>query len=321
MKKNGKKSLEWKIRIPALRLRYRLLLYAATVLFVALSLINVGMRSLPYMAGIGSYVLAAGTLAASCYYLMLDIRYGVEEKLKPGIKAHPFTNRVSVDYRYRTVVFAVPGLLLNVIFAVFNGAIGLIGSSPWFGSLSAYYLLLSVMRFGAVRYDRRAAKGEQTAELMQDGISVYRRCGILFIIMTAALAGAVILLVHAKGGKHYPGFTIFAVAAYTFYKIIIAVINMIKAGKLRSPLLMAIRDIGYVDACVSVLTLQTAMFAAFGEGQEDLSKGMNGLTGSVVCLMVLAMGVRVIRICAKMKKELTETTGGNCNDSYTCGGG
>lgn len=145
---------------------------------------------------------------------------------------------------------------------------------------------------------------ETANRLMQKEVKVYHDCGILFIIMTIALVGTVILLIHSKGGKYYPGVAIFAVAAYTFYKTILSIVNLVKAQKSKAPLLMAIRDIGYVDACVSILSLQTAMFASFGQGKPDLEKRMNGATGLVVCLMVQAMGFRCIKTSIRMKKEL-----------------
>lgn len=300
---------KWNIKIPALRLRYRLLLYILTIVFAALSLLNVINAIFPYIIGIICYTLAGCTLFATCYYLVRDI-CRMREKVKPGVKANPFANRVTTDYRYRTVLFAVPGLILNLFFAIFNGVIGVISLSPWFGSLAAYYILLSVIRFLAIRYDRRVSKLEQTRKLMLEEINVYRNCGILLLVMTSALGGAVILLIHEEGGKYYPGVTIYAVAAYTFYKIIISGINVVKAGKLKSPLLMTIRDIGYVDACVSILSLQTAMFASFGKGQEKFAKQANGITGAVVCLMVLVMGIYIIRAALKMKRGLLEQAGG-----------
>lgn len=294
-----------KRKIPRLNFRCRLLLYTITLILAALSLVHVAGKILPYFAGIIIYVLAACSLFFSCYYLMGDMKYGMQERLKPGIKANPITRRMAEDYRYRTFVFAVPGLILNLIFAVFNGVLGFASHSAWFGTLSAYYILLSVMRFHTVRCNLTASKMERTKEIMMKEIHVYRDCGILFIFMTIALIGTVVLLLHAKGGKHYPGVAIFAVAAYTFYKTIISIINLIKAGKLKAPLLMAIRDIGYIDACVSILSLQTAMFASFGQGQRGFKKLMDGITGFAVCLMVLVRGIRCIRISLQMKRELS----------------
>lgn len=311
----SRKKLRWKakkikiptkVQIPTLRLRCKLLLYAMTILFALLSIVNVINEMFPDVVGILCYILAACTLVVSCYYLIADMKYGVKQKIKPGIEANPFTKRVSRDYRYRTVVFTVPGLILNIAFAIFNGVIGILSQSAWFGTLSAYYIILSLMRFRAVRYERHISKMNRTKEMMLEEISIYHKCGILLIIMTVALSGAVILMINSKGGKHYPGFTIFAVAAYTFYKIILSILNVIKAGKLKSPLLMTIRSIGYVDACVSILTLQTAMFAAFGEGLIEYEKWMNASTGVVVCLMVLFVGIRCIVSSRQMARNLSQ---------------
>ena len=315
---NKKKPFSWdavvkknpKISIPTLKLPYRIFLYLFALFFVVLSLLQVVTEVFHSILGITIYALAAITLFPACYYLAVDVRYGIKEKVKPGINANPFTRRMAGDYRYRTVMFAVPGLMLNVIFALFNGIIGFYGHSAWYGTLSAYYILLSVMRFLAVRYDRKMSKKAQNGEVLEKEIFVYHKCGILFLIMTVALGGMVILMVCDEEGKSYPGFLIYAVAAYTFYKIILSIINLVKVRKLKSPLLMAIRDIGYIDACVSVLSLQTAMFASFGSEQESFIKLMNGATGSVVCLLVLGIGIYSVRSANKMKRKLSEAGGG-----------
>ena len=295
-----------RIKMPVLRLRYRLLLYLLTVLFVALSLVQVVVGVFGRIVEIAVYIMAAVTLFSSCYYLATDMRYGVREKVRPGIEANPLTRRIVGDYRYRTVLFAFNRLALNVIFALFNGVIGIYSRSAWYGTLSAYYILLSVMRFLAVRYDRRMAKREQDRERLADEIFVYHKCGILFLIMTVALVGMVILMVCSEEGHSYPGFLIYAVAAYTFYKIIISVINLVKIRKFKSPLLMAIRDIDYIDASVSILALQTAMFVSFGGGQELFIKFMNGVTGSVVCMLVLCIGIYSVRSANRMKRILSD---------------
>lgn len=246
--------------------KIKLLLYMATIAFAVLALVQVITKPFNEIVGIILYVLAAITFFTSCFYVTLDIKYGVTSKIRLRIENNPFARRVMKDYRYKTVIFAVPGLAFNIAFAIFNGVIGILSSSPWFGTLAAYYILL--------------------------------------VIMTIILGGAVVLLVSLGGGKSYPGFTIYAVAAYAFYKITISIMNVIKVRKLKSPLLMAIRDIGYVDACVSILTLQTAMFASFGTGRKDMTRMMNGITGTVVCLIILATGIHQILSSVKMERQI-----------------
>ena len=84
---------------------------------------------------------------------------------------------------------------------------------------------------------------------------------------------------------------IYAVATYTFIKMGIAIKNMIQVRKEKSYLMMTLRNISYSDALVTMLSLQTALFAAFGEGQEKLIRRMDAMTGTAVCLMILSLGI------------------------------
>ena len=83
---------------------------------------------------------------------------------------------------------------------------------------------------------------------------------------------------------------IYAVATYTFYKLGMAIRNLIKARKEESLLLVTLRNISYADALVSLLSLQTALLAAFGQDSGELVPLMNALTGASVCLMILGLG-------------------------------
>ena len=311
-KKSGKNRKFSIPAIPPMRLWHRIVLYLLTAVCVALSLIEVTFQCFPYAAGMLFYVLAAITLTVSCCYFIINIRRDIREIIKPAIAANRYTNMVAEDYRLRTILFAVPGMMSNIIFAVFNGVVAVISHSAWLGTLAAYYILLSLMRSGVVMQERRLSRIRNEKERMKKELRVYRRNSVMFLFLAVVLAGAVILLVHFQGGKSYPGYTIYAVAAYTFYKIILSTIQVLKVGKRKSPQLTITRRIGYIDACVSILMLQTAMFASFAGGQEDFMLLMNAATGAVVCVMVLGLGIQGICYCRKQ-------TGGKENGSYPCG--
>ena len=303
--KTTKETIKKKISryIPTLRLRYRILLYVVTIICMILALLNAAFACFPYLAGITIYVLAAITLTASCYYVTIYTQKDITEIIKPAIAANPYTNKVTTDYRLRTIPFAGSGMVSNLIFAVFNGVIGIISHSAWFGTLSAYYLLLSIMRIGIVRQERKIATIREKQERIRRELSIYRGNSVLFVFMAIVLAGAVILLLNSQGGKNYPGITIYAVATYTFYKIIMSTIQVIKVGKRKSPILSITRRIGYIDACVSILTLQTAMFASFANGEEEFIKLMNGITGAVLCMMVFGLGIQGICFTNNGRKQ------------------
>lgn len=192
-------------------------------------------------------------------------------------------------YYKKTIHSAKVGLSLNILFAVFYAVLGVISRSAWFGTLAAYYILLSITRVMQIRCDRKIVK-----DRVEEELRVYRKSGVSLAFMTIVLMGAVVLLLTTEEGKTYPGFTIYAVATYTFYQITISVIHVIMTRKMKSVLLMAVRDVGYVESLVSVLILQTALISAFGDGNIQTVHLMNGLTGGGVCVLVLATGVNEI---------------------------
>lgn len=242
-------------------------------------------------------------------------------KIKKVLEEHnhelQYVDRLVKDGYFRTIVIALLGMALNLIYALFNGVIGVTRHSAWYGSLSAYYTFLCVMRFLAVFYakdvyitkksttkksitknsitkkliTKKPITKKSKTNLKEREWKTYRNCGFLLSLVSTALAGAVIMLVFGEGGKSYPGVMIYAVATYTFVKMGIAIKNMIQARKQKSYLMMTLRNISYSDALVSMLSLQTALFVSFGKPEDKFTFIMNTLTGIAVCMMILALGI------------------------------
>ena len=127
--------------------------------------------------------------------------------------------------------------------------------------------------------------------------------GILLLALNFALTGVILLTIAQDTAKRYSEVVVISIATYTFYKIIMAVANMVKVRKTRSPVLITIRNIGTADALVSMLTLQATMLASFqGKGGLDANR-MNAVTGMVVCVLILALGVSMIRYAFKNQKD------------------
>ena len=229
---------------------------------------------------------------------------GKAERLLPFLKRNRVVNAMITNNRLRIIFTTIPGMGINLIYAVFHGVIGITVHSAWYGSLSAYYLLLCVMRLLSVSYAKQIyTKKERGASRKKRELKVYRNCGMLLPVSSIALGGAVIMLVTGDGGKSYPGLMIYAAAAYTFYKLITSVINVVKVRKEKSLLLTTLRNISYSDALVSVLSLQTALFAAFGQNAGELVPTMNAVTGAVVCLMIAGLGIYMVHNAKKLQTK------------------
>ena len=122
---------------------------------------------------------------------------------------------------------------------------------------------------------------------------IYRRCGILILILNMALAGVVIQMARGDRGYHYPGMLIYIAAIFTFYAVISAAFNLARYRRYDSPVISAVKAVNFATAAVSVLSLQTAMLTEFG-GDYHFVKFMNSATGCIVCLLILGTAFYMI---------------------------
>lgn len=127
------------------------------------------------------------------------------------------------------------------------------------------------MRMLAVRGEYKQDKKAQ----MPKEISIMRTTGIMLFLLTFTLTGSICLSLKYDLAKSYGTITMITIATYTFPKIVIAVINLVKAKKHDSPLIITIRNISISDALVSMLSMQMSMFATFGKGETGKSHTMN----------------------------------------------
>ena len=116
----------------------------------------------------------------------------------------------------------------------------------------------------------------------------------MFIILSVSLIGTVVLSVIDNHGTKYHKVVMITIALYVFIKMTLAVINVIKARKNDSPVIKALRGISFVDAFVSIFSLQRSMLVSFGEMAEKDIKLFNVLTGSGVCIIVFLLGLNLI---------------------------
>ena len=201
------------------------------------------------------------------------------------------------DVRFRAGVSLYQGFFVNLLYIVMKLASGIVYRSAWFIALAGYYILLAVMRFLLVR---RLNVQDEVSELRR-----YRLCGIMLLFMNQALTGIVVFIVQQNRGFAYPGFLTYAMAAYSFYAVTIAIVNIVKTRRHQSPILSAAKAINLVAALVSILSLETAMLAQFGGDDDPMFRQvMTGATGGAVCTIVIGMAVYMIWRANKNLKKL-----------------
>lgn len=224
---------------------------------------------------------------------VIRIRVAAKERVKSGR-----AGRLMTDAAFRATVFSLVSLVLAALFAAMNGVIAVIYLSAWYAVMSAYWFSLCAVRI-VVTVSARAAMRSECPE--RAGLRVYLGSGIALIALEVAVTAAVTLRVMSRAPAAGNEITAIASAAYTFVKFTMAIINLVKARKLRDPVLAALRVIGMTDALMSLLALETTMLAVFG-GESDLIV-LTAVLGFCVCAVTLAMGiVATVRAAVSLKK-------------------
>lgn len=280
-----KKIIEFLFKKP--RLWFIFLWYFITILACAGAIVAACFSTDEVYAYI-LYGIAGTTLGYSVYTV---VKFA--PKIKRGIMAlihrFGFTRRLAGERDFRTLITSTISLALNVAYALFNIVIAIISHSLWYGAIGIYHLLLIAMRSDVLLSHNKQKR------------SSYIRCASFLAILSLFLSLAVWQMIAKDLAFVRFGWTIYAYAAFAFYKITMAIISFVKARK-HTLATRALRCIGLADASVSILTLQTSLLYAFG-GEGVNKATFNAMTGAVVCALSLALGIYMLIMVILEKKR------------------
>ena len=295
MKKLFKKFLRPKGALLVLTYVLTLVFITAAMLMLFVEYEGTPLEILAYT----SFGLAAVSLAYSVYTIVIYAP-GLKDRVCNLLMSNRLSRTVMENWGFRTILTSTFALAMSIFNSVLNAYLGISERSIWFGALAAYYIFLALMRSGLLIY-HRTKKDYETEGLTR--AKRYMLCGILLLILNAALSSAIAQMIFDDRSFSYKDWLIFAFAAYAFYKIIMAVRNAIKARRQDDLTIQAIREINLVDAAVSILALQTALLHTFGDGSIDISL-FNTLTGSAVSIFSVGLSIMMIVRGHKTIKEL-----------------
>lgn len=282
----------------------QVLTFIVTILSATLSLVMVGLGLENGALAIIAYILfgIAGVSLTYSVYLIIPLFPKMKSGMISWMEKHEFTHLLLRNFGFRTVIFAIGSFTMSLLFSGFNAYMGIANRSIWYGALAGFYIALAFLRGGVLGYHKkRIGKKIQNDEYSK--AKVYRNSGIITLILNIALSSAIVQMIFSGEHFSYIGWTIFAYAAYAFYKITISIISFIRAHKQDDLTVRAIRNINLVDALVSILALQTALLTMFSTDNVDISL-FNTLTGVAVSVLSVSIGIYMIISANKKIKEL-----------------
>ncbi len=183
---------------------------------------------------------------------------------------------------HRTLKFTLVGLIFNVAYSAYHIAFGVASRSWWLFTVGVYYMLLSIVRWVVLR-----SKGKEE--------SIVGFSGIMLMGLSIPLVGIVILSFVKDRGNVFHEITMIAIAVYTFTILTLAVVNFINCRRSKSAKLIALRNISFANALVSIFSLQRSMLVSFDGMTETEIRILNIATGTGVCVAVFLLGLNLLR--------------------------
>lgn len=252
------------------------------------------------LAAYVTYVFSFYTLVAVCAacWTKLPKYY---KQIKGRVYENPYANRYFTDVAFKTHMTLYRSLAINLLYVAVNVVSAVIYRSLWFATFAAYYAIMAMMRFLLARYVRKNQIGKSRIGELRRA----RVCAVILLTVNLTLSGVVLMMVYLELGFEYKGFLIYVMAMYTFYTTTTAVIELVKFRRYNSPVISVSKNIKLAASLFSMLFLETAMFAQFGEETPPMVKRiMIMATGGGISVIVVGMAVyRIVQSTKELRKE------------------
>ncbi len=276
-------------------------LMAALVIICAAALSAVFLRGIEQsVPACIVYVVSFYTLSVVTVFcsMVLPKQY---RTVKQKIYGHPLGNRYLTDRTFRINISLSVSFLVSMLYVGINLWSWYLMKSYWFLVLAVYYVIMAVMRFLLVRYVRIQKIG--TSMLGEWKRS--RICAYILLLINLSLSGAVLMILYQHRGYDYPGIMIYVMALYTFYALAISIVDMVKYKKMGSPVMSTAKIVSLSAALVSMLNLETAMFAQFGADMAPEHQRLFIIfTGAGISITVVTLSViLIVRATKEIRRE------------------
>lgn len=199
-----------------------------------------------------------------------------------------FFDRWKTDYDFKTITAALGSLAVTALFALYNGFLGVSRSSLWHGSICVYYLVLVILRTTVIAAGKKAGRKAEPNHALA---KVYIASAALLLFLNVCLIVPVSLMVVRQKPVDMTLIPAITMAAYTTYNVVMSSVNLKRRKRSSDRLVRLLRTINFIDALVSILSLQNTLIMVNmkGDGTEMLT--LSAITSAAIMLAVLAISV------------------------------
>ena len=201
------------------------------------------------------------------------------------------------DYVGQTFLSAGVSLGVTALFALYHGYLGLYYTSVWHGSIGIFYLLLMVIR-GTILLTEKQNQRRPTSAQDRCRRRAFLISSLLLLVMDLALFWPITMMVVLDKPVSMGLTPAIAMAAYTTWKITMASIHMNQQRRRSGGniLVAELRTVNFIDALVSILTLQnTLIMVNRAAADENSMLPVSAASSAIIYVVIVFITARMLR--------------------------
>lgn len=212
-----------------------------------------------------------------------------------------FNNYKNLNTEDKTMLFLIFTTIGNILLSIVKFILSIVLPSLWFFVNALFMVVLSFVRFWSIRdYGKSRNKDEEIKQ--EIGYRNYLKNGILLIIL-GIMYFFVNVYIYFKGtNTTMHEYLTYLVALDAFWSIGYSIYGMAKYKRNSSPILKAVKLTNFANALTSIMLTQIVLLDTYANSQTYNSNIMNGITGIVVSISIMIIGLYMIIGINKIKK-------------------
>lgn len=212
--------------------------------------------------------------------------------------------RIKNDYVFRAFIFSAFSFFVTALFTGYNIFLGIVYKAVWNIGIAVYYALLLCIRAYVIFSERKFQKSRLTDEQKEsERKKLFLVQSVFLFIIDFALIVLIAFMLLQMKTVNYSAVSAIAIAAYTTYKTIISTRNIIKTRKICHLSLKILRTVNFVDALVSVLTLQYSLIKIFGGGIDKDMFVLCAVSSFAIWILLIGLSFKALLQAIKLQKE------------------
>ncbi len=207
--------------------------------------------------------------------------------------------RLKEDYKLKSFILLSVSFFVSLAFLAYNLLVGLYFGLPFNIAICPYYLCLIVLRLTVLMFEKF---NQADISLNEKRIKFARRISKFLLFADFLIVAPIILMATFKRAVNIGTIPAIAVAAFTTYKVTVAIINYRKTVKINHPSLRVLRLLNILDAIVSILILQNTLIMTFSDG-ASMTVLISYTSLGLLALMAMVTVVFIKRLNKNISKN------------------